>query len=51
MIEKNYPHHGAVAFGHFGKVLYDLFKMIGVDVEEIDYNQPKCERYVGENPF
>lgn len=51
LIEKNYPHHGAVAFGHFGKVLYDLFKMIGVDVEEIDYNQPKCERYVGENPF
>ena len=51
LIEKGFPHHGAVAFGHFGKVLYDLFKMIGVDVEEIDYNQPKCERYVGENPF
>lgn len=51
LIEKNYPHHGAVAFGHFGKILYDLFKMLGVEVSEIDYNQPRGERYVGENPF
>ena len=51
LIEKNYPHHGAVAFGHYGKLLYDFFKMAGVDVSEIDYNQPKGERYAGENPF
>lgn len=51
LIEKNYPHHGAVAFGHYGKLLYDFFKMAGVDVSEIDYNQPKGERYSGENPF
>ena len=35
LIEKNYPHHGAVAFGHFGKQLFEVFKYIGVPVEEI----------------
>ena len=35
LIEKNYPHHGAVAFGHFGKALFEVFKYIGVPVEEI----------------
>ena len=29
LIEGNYPHHGAVAFGHFGKSLYEIFKYIG----------------------
>ena len=28
LIEKNYPHHGAVAFGHFGKQL--LFALEGL---------------------
>lgn len=28
LIEKNFPHHGAVAFGHFGKILYEVFKYI-----------------------
>ena len=51
LIEKNYPHHGAVAFGHFGKALYEVFKYIGVDVSEIGYNQPKGDRYPTENPF
>lgn len=51
LIEGNYPHHGAVAFGHFGKQLYEVFKYIGVDVEEIGYNQPKGVRYKTENPF
>ncbi len=51
LIEGNYPHHGAVAFGHFGKELYEVFKYIGVDVEEIGYNQPKGVRYKTENPF
>ena len=41
LIEKNYPHHGAVAFGNYGKALFEVFKYIGVDVEEIGYNQPK----------
>lgn len=51
LIEGNYPHHGAVAFGHFGKELYEVFRYIGVDVEEIGYNQPKGVRYKTENPF
>lgn len=51
LIEKNYPHHGAVAFGHFGKTLYEVFKYLGVCVEEIDYNQPKGVLYKAENPF
>ena len=51
LIEKNYPHHGAVAFGHFGKALYEVFKYIGVPVEDINYNQPKGVRYPTENPF
>lgn len=51
LIEGNYPHHGAVAFGHFGKSLYEVFRYIGVDVEEIGYNQPKNIRYKTENPF
>ena len=51
LIEGNYPHHGAVAFGHFGKALYEIFKYIGVEVDEIGYNQPKEARYPTENPF
>ncbi len=51
LIEGNYPHHGAVAFGHFGKTLYEVFKYIGVPVEEIGYNQPAGVRYKTENPF
>ena len=51
LVEKNYPHHGAVAFGHFGKALYEVFKYLGIDVEEIDYNQPKGTLYPTEKPF
>ncbi len=51
LIEKNYPHHGAVAFGHFGKALYEVFKFIGVPVEDLNYNQPKSLPYPTENPW
>lgn len=51
LIEGNYPHHGAVAFGHHGKTLYEVFKYIGVPVEEIGYNQPAGVLYKTENPF
>ena len=51
LIEKNFPHHGAVAFGHFGKEIYEVFKYIGVDVEEIGYNRPQGVLYPTENPF
>lgn len=49
LIERNYPHHGAVAFGHFGKALFEVFKFLGV--EEVCYNQPKGVLYKTENPF
>ncbi|HIW21278.1 MAG TPA: L-fucose/L-arabinose isomerase family protein [Candidatus Dorea intestinavium] len=51
LIEGGYPHHGAVAFGHFGKELYEVFKLIGVPVEEIGYNKPKGVLYKTENPW
>ena len=51
LIEKNFPHHGAVAFGHVGKAIYEVFKYIGVAVDEIGFNQPKGMLYRTENPF
>ncbi len=51
LIEGNFPHHGAVAFGHYGKALYEVFKYVGVDVREIGYNQSAGVRYPTENPF
>ncbi len=51
LIEGGYPHHGAVAFGHFGRELYEVFKYIGVPVDEIGYNQPAGVRYRTDNPF
>ena len=49
LIEKRYPHHGAVAFGHYGKALFDVFRYLGI--EDIAYNQPKELPYPTENPF
>ncbi len=51
LIEKNYPHHGAVAFGHYGKELFEVFKYLGVPVEDLNYNQPASLPYPTENPF
>ena len=49
LIEKNYPHHGAVAFGKYGKALFEVFKYLGV--EDIGFNQPKGMLYKTENPY
>ena len=49
LIEKNYPHHGAVAFGKFGKALFNVFSYYGI--EEIGFNRPKSILYPKENPF
>ena len=49
LIQKRYPHHGAVAFGHHGKALFEVFKFLGV--QDIAYNQPKCLPYPTENPW
>lgn len=49
LIERNFPHHGAVAFQHCGKAIFEVFKLLGV--EEIGFNQPKGMMYKTENPF
>ena len=49
LIQKRFPHHGAVAFGHYGKALFEIFKFMGV--ADIAYNQPKGVLYPTENPF
>lgn len=51
LIERNFPHHGAVMFGHYGKALYDALKYIGVAPKEIGYNKPAGVLYEAENPF
>lgn len=51
LIEGNFPHHGAVTFGHFGKSLYEVFKLIGTDPDEIGFNHPQGMLYRTENPF
>ncbi len=51
LIEKNYPHHAAITFHHNGRLLYDVFKYLGVALDEIDYNHPAGVRYPSENPF
>ena len=49
LIENGFPHHGAVAFGHYGKTLFEVFKYLSV--EKVDYNQPSTLPYKSENPF
>ncbi len=49
LIAKNYPHHGGVAFGKVGKVLFAAMKLLGI--EDVAFNQPKGMLYKDENPF
>ncbi len=49
LIAKRFPHHGAVAFGSYGKALFDVFDYLGI--EDVSFNQPKGMLYKGENPF
>ena len=49
LVGKQYPHHGAVAFGHVGKALWTVFQYLGI--EDIAYNQPAGTLYATENPF
>ena len=51
LIGKNFPHHGAVMFGHYAKPLYDALKYIGVEPANIGYNKPAGTLYEGENPW
>ena len=49
LIEKGFPHHGAVAFGHYGKQLFEVFKYLGAEM--VGFNKPKDDKYPSENPF
>ncbi len=49
LVEKGYPHHGAVAFSHCGKALFSILRYLGI--EDIAYNQPAGLPYKTENPF
>lgn len=49
LLEKQFPHHAAVAFGHFGRTLFELFKFLGIT--DINVNQPANRLYPTENPF
>ena len=49
LVQKRYPHHGAVAFAHCGKALFEVLKYFGV--QDIAYNQPKSLPYATENPW
>ena len=49
LIEKHYPHHGAVAFAHVGKTLFEVFRYLGI--KDVQYNRPQNLPYPTENPF
>lgn len=49
LIEKKFPHHGAVAFSHIGRALYSVFDLLGV--KDVSYNRPKSVLYDSECPF
>ncbi len=49
LIEKGYPHHGAVAFSHCGKALFSILRYLGIS--DIEYNHPAALPYKTENPF
>lgn len=49
LIEKRYPHHGAVAFEHCAGKLFELMKLLGI--KDIAYNQPRSLPYPTENPW
>jgi len=49
LVEKRFPHHAGIAFGHAGKALYAATRLMGVD--DISFNQPASMLYKSENPF
>ena len=49
LLQKRYPHHGAVAFTHCAGAIFEVLRYLGV--EDISYNQPKSLPYPSENPF
>lgn len=49
IIEKQFPNHCAVIFGHCAESLVDILKLLGI--REVDYNHPGNVLYRNENVF
>lgn len=49
LLEKHFPHHGAVAFAHAGRTLFDAVRLLGV--EDVFTPLPPSLPYAGENVF
>ncbi len=49
LIQNRFPHHGAVAFSHCGKAIFEVLRYLGV--RNIGYNRPAGNLYPTENPF
>lgn len=49
IIEKQFPNHTIVLFGHYAEQLYSVLSLLGID--EIEYNHPREIPYPKENPY
>lgn len=49
ILEKQFPNHCTVVFGHYGRELISVLEQMGVT--EIEYNHPKNVPYAGENIY
>lgn len=49
LVQKHFPHHAAVSFGHVGNALFEVFKLLVIG--DVSFNQPKTMPYPTENPF
>ena len=49
ILEKHFPNHCIVLFGHYGRELMGVLKYLGI--KDVEYNHPKYIPYIGENAF
>ena len=49
LLEKHFPNHTAILFGHHGKSLLNLLKQLGID--KVEFNHPKSMPYKSENIY
>lgn len=48
LLEQHFPHHGAVAFSHCGKALWETLRLLGIPLERVYTNRPASRPYPGE---
>lgn len=49
LLEKAFPHHGAIMFGHYGQTFFNVMKYVGI--EDISCNPPSSIPYGKEKSF